>query len=139
MNKLNMLSRKRRNSAIVMILLLPVVTGDIVLVIKGELPIQEVGLPFILTFAIAAILILRMRRVGGERIEGDERSARIEGRAFAYSWYLTLYVLTLLMLNDRLGLWPISFAQGLLLVLAIMVVTLLVLKSALNRKGDLED
>lgn len=133
------LTRKRRNTIIVVLLTLPLFAAEVVLAFRGVYPFKETIVPFILTFALIAVLLLAIRRAGGERLEGDERTERIEGRAFCYSWLTTLYALTVLILNDRLGLWPIGLSQGLVLVLVVMVASLNVFKLALNRAGDLRD
>lgn len=132
-------SRKRRNTIIVVVLTVPLFIAEVVLALRGTVPFWEITVPFILTFAVIVIVMIAARRVGGERLEGDERTERIEGRAFCYSWLLTLYALTLLLLNDRLGLLPLEPSQGLIIVLVVMVFSLNVFKLALNRSGDLRD
>jgi len=132
-------TRKRRNTIIVVLLSLPLFAAEVVLAFRGVFPFRETIVPFFLMFAFVAVLVLVVRRAGGERLEGDERTERIEGRAFGYSWLVTLYALTVLLLNDRLGLWPIGLYQGLILVLVVMVASLNIFKLALNRAGDLRD
>lgn len=132
-------TRRRRNTIIVVLLTLPLFAAEVVLAFRGVFPFKETIVPFILTFALIAVLMLAVKRAGGERLEGDERTERIEGRAFCYSWLITLYALTVLMLNDKLGLWPIGLYQGLVLVLVVMVASLNIFKVALNRAGDLRD
>jgi len=132
-------SRKRRNTILVIVLALPLFAGDIALIMRGTTPLAEIGLPFVLTFAVFIALYSIIRHKGGEKIEYDERSLRIEGRAFAYSWYLSFYAVTLLLLNDNLGLLKISSGQVLFLIIAVMLITFFINKYFLGRRGDLED
>jgi len=84
------LSRKRRMTILAIALTLPFLAGDTVLIVRGTTPLAEIALPFVLSFAVFTALYVIARHKGGEKIEHDERSLRIEGRAFAYSWYLSL-------------------------------------------------
>ncbi len=121
------------------VLTLPLLAGDTVLIVRGTTALAEIAIPFILTFAVFTVLYAIARRKGGENIEYDERSLRIEGRAFAYSWYLSLYAIALLLLNDTMGLVRMSSGQGLFLILAAMLATFFITRYFLGRRGDIED
>jgi hypothetical protein len=133
------MTRKQRNSLIVVILSLPLFAGDIALVASGKLPLVEALIPCVLSFVVFFVLWFVLRRRDGQKVEGDERSLKIEGRAFAYSWYLSLYALILFMANDSLGLVKLSASQCLFLILAVMLASFWIIKMALNRRGDLEE
>ncbi len=120
-------------------LTLPLFAGDTVLIVRGTTPLAEIALPFVLSFAVFTALYVIARHKGGEKIEHDERSLRIEGRAFAYSWYLSLYAIALLVLNDTLGVVKMSSEQALFLILAAMLATFFITRYFLNRRGDIED
>jgi|GEM_PF-2254628 len=123
---------------LVIALTLPLLAGDIALIARGMLPLSQTGLPFVLTFAVFIILYAILRRRDGEKIEYDERSLRIEGRAFAYSWYLSLYAIALLLLNDTLGVVKMSAGHSLFLIFAVMLITNFIMKYFLGRRGDIE-
>jgi hypothetical protein len=133
------MTRKQRNSLIVIILSLPLFAGDIALVALGKLPLLQAGLPFALTFIVFGVLLLVLRKRDGQKVEGDERNIKIEGRAFCYSWLLTLYALFLFMANEQLALVRLESNQILFYVLAVMLASFWIIKIALGRKGDLEE
>jgi len=133
------LTRRQRNTIIIIFLMLPIIAGDIALIAKGNLPFIEMGIPFIISFAFISLLWYAIRHRDGQKIEGDERSIKIEGRAFAYSWYLSLYILVLLMINENLKLIRLSSNQCLFYILVVMLCSFLIIRTALNRKGDVED
>lgn len=139
MSKDRKISRKKRNTIILFILLIPIIIGDIFIILQGKLPFLEMGIPFVLTFLLFITLFFFIRRKDGQKIEGDERNERIEGRAFAYSWCLSLYIVIILMLNDTLELIEISTGQCLFYILSVMLVTNLVFRAILSRKGDIEN
>jgi hypothetical protein len=130
------MKRGQRNTLIMILLTLPIIAGDIVLAARGKLS-AELMIPYTLAFAVIIAVVLFMRKRDGQKMEGDERNERIEGRAFCYSWMLTLYTLFLLLLNRQLEVVSLSIDQCLFLVLAVMLVTNLAFRAALNRKGDL--
>ena len=139
MSKDRKISRKKRNTIILFILLIPIIIGDIFIILQGKLPFLEIGIPFVLTFLLFITLFFFIRRKDGQKIEGDERNERIEGRAFAYSWCLSLYMVIILMLNDTLELIEISTGQCLFYILSVMLVTNLLFRAILSRKGDIEN
>ncbi len=133
------LSRKRRNTIVLLILLIPIIAGDIITIQQGKLPLTKMGIPFIMSFVICIFIFFLIRRNDDQKIEGDERSIRIEGRAFTYSWCLSLYTVILLLLNDNLELLKISTSQCLFFILFIMLISNLSIRAILNRKGDIEE
>jgi hypothetical protein len=133
------MTRKRRNSLITVILMIPLFAGDVVLIARGQLPLVQAGIPFVLTFLIFFGLWFFLRRRDGQKVEGDERNMKIEGRAYCYSWILTLYTLALLMLNRQLGIVELSIDQCLFLVLAVLLASFWIFKAVLGHKGDLEE
>ncbi|MBN1639294.1 MAG: hypothetical protein JW866_10015 [Ignavibacteriales bacterium] len=139
MSKDRKTSRRKRNTIILFILLIPIFVGDIFIILQGKLPFLEMGIPLVLTFLLFITLFFFIKRKDGQKIEGDERNERIEGRAFTYSWCLSLYVVIILMLNDTLELFEISTSQCLFYILSVMLVTNLVFRATLNRKGDIEN
>jgi hypothetical protein len=133
------MSRKRRNTILVLILATPLVAADLALVLDGRLPLLQAGLPFVLIFALVVSFLFVLRKRDGQRIEGDERNAKIDGRAYAYSWYLTLYATLLLMANDQLGLVRMSTTQCLFLALAVLLASFWIFRTVLGRAGDLAE
>ena len=132
-------SRKQRNAIIILVFLIPIVVGDVAIVIKTKLLSYEFFIPFMLTFAIFTFLLLFLRRKDGQKIEGDERNVRIEGRAFTYSWCLSLYAIFILLLSEDLRLFKISVSQCLFCILFVMLASNLIIRAILNRKGDIEE
>jgi hypothetical protein len=133
------MKRKKRNTIIVAALTLPLLAADVALAVEGELPFLQAAVPFALSFALIAGLVLFLKKRDGQKVEADERSVKIEGRAFCYSWFLTLYVLLLFMANDRLRLVRMETAQCLFLVVAVLVASFWIFKAALSREGDLAE
>jgi hypothetical protein len=133
------MSRKRRNTLLVLILAAPLIAADFTLVLEGRLPLVQAGLPFALTFALVVGFLFALRKRDGQKIEGDERSAKIDGRAYAYSWYLTLYATLLLMANEELGLAKISTVQCLFLALVVLLASFWIIRTVLGRAGDLAE
>jgi hypothetical protein len=133
------MSRGRKNTLIVLILAAPIAAADLALIAEGRLSLVRAALPFAITFAVVVGLLFFFRKRDGQKVEADERSVKIEGRAYAYSWYLTLYAALLLMANEELGLVEISTIQCLFLALAVLLASFWIFRAVLGRRGDLAE
>jgi uncharacterized membrane protein len=67
----------KRKAFVVVILSIPVFALDFAIAASGKLPWAQTGIPFIAIF-------LLVRRRDGQKVQADERSVRIEGRASTY-------------------------------------------------------
>jgi hypothetical protein len=133
------MSRRARNSLIVLVLAMPLFAVDLALVLEGKLSMAQAALPFVLIFAIVVALLYFLRKRDGQKVEKDERSVKIDGRAYACSWYLTLYAVLLFMANEELGLARMSTTQCLFLALAVLLSSFWLFRTVLGRRGDLAE
>jgi hypothetical protein len=127
-----------RKALIVIILSIPVFALDSAIVASGKIPLIAAGIPFIGTFVVFWVIFLVLRRRDGQKVQADERNVKIEGRAYTYSWWISFYVIILLMGVDTLGLFKLFAAQCYTYILFAMLASYWILRSILNRKADVE-
>jgi hypothetical protein len=132
------MKRSQRNSLIIALLSLPIFAGDIALVAQGKLPIFQALIPFTLGFVVFFLIIILGRRRDDEKIPVDERSLKIQGKAYTLSWWIGFYFIVLFMLNDQLGLLALSVRQILAYVVVAQMGSFWAIKTVLNKKGDVE-
>jgi hypothetical protein len=133
------MTRTQRNTLIAIVLMLPIIAGDLGLYFSGKLPLVQVVIPFVLSFSILIFIWFVIKRRDGQKVEADERSIKIAGRAFTYSWLITLYFLVLFILNEQLGILQISASSYLGYLMMAMVFSNLIFRAVLNRKGDVAE
>jgi uncharacterized membrane protein len=124
---------------IVFILLtIPLLVLDVALFLNGKIQVKA-AVAMLATFAAIIILyyFLFLRR-GGEKVEKDERTIKLNSRASVYSWLITIYVVVLLMGLDTLGLLRLTGVQDLTIVAMTMSFSYLILLFFISRKGDIE-
>ena len=127
-----------RKTLIIIILSIPVFALDVAILATGKLPWVQAGLPFIATFVIFFAIFLLVRRRDGQKVQADERNVKIEGRAYTYSWWITFYVIMLLMGADTLGIFKLFAAQCYFYIVFAMLGSYWILRAILNRKADVE-
>ena len=127
-----------RKALVVIILSIPVFALDTAIVASGKLPLIETGIPFIATFIIFIAVFFVLRRKDGQKVEADERNVKIEGRAYTYSWWITFYVIILLMGADTLGILKVFAAQCYFFIIVAMLASSWILRAILYRKADVE-
>lgn len=127
-----------KKALIVIILSIPVFALDAAIVASGKIPLIAAGIPFIGTFVVFWSIFLVLRRRDGQKVQADERNVKIEGRAYTYSWWISFYVIILLMGADTLGLFKLFAAQCYTYIIFAMLASYWILRSVLNRKADVE-
>lgn len=132
------LTRKNRNTIIVILLMCPILIGDFLFLFKTPKTLFVSLIPFFITFIIFTLLMFILNQNNNQKIKADERILRIEGRAFSYSWYVMFYSLMLFILNNQLDLIYLTIDQILLILLAILFISFFTIKGILNKNGDLE-
>ncbi len=70
--------------------------------------------------------------------EVDERTRKISAFATAYSWFITLIFISILVLIDHFSMFKMNVTQVLGLIVFVMLLTMIGLHAYLKRKGDLE-
>jgi cobalamin synthase len=83
--------------------------------------------------AMAAIMIMRKRYP--ERYQKDEMTRKIGAYSSAWSWMITLLVVTFLFWFDYLELMPLSASSVILIVFVTMISTVIVFRAVLMRRG----
>jgi hypothetical protein len=88
-------------------------------------------------FGLVFVAFALLRRRGGEKIEKDERTMRLESRALSYSWIVSYLCIAAIMYFDYIELIHPTAGQALTLVVLIMALSSFVARFLVNRKGDL--
>ncbi len=114
-------------------LTIPLLIGAVVLVTKKGPALPELLTISAIIMAVFVGLVANLLR-SGERLETDERSDKIDGAAFTFSWYLGVYLVFTLLLANELKFTDLSIQQTLLLVLASMLISKPLLKFILTKK-----
>jgi uncharacterized membrane protein len=125
-----------RTTLIYILLCVPLVVLDAALFLTGKIPVYAAfaGLG---TFAVF-IFVFWFRRLGGQKVEKDERTIRLSRKAATFSWQISVYVVALLIGSDTLGLLRLTGLQYLGIVMMVMTYSYLILHFVMNRKGDVE-
>ncbi len=120
------------------LLMIPMVILDVALFLNGKLQL-ETSITMLVTFAAIIIIyyFLVIRR-GGQKVEKDERTIKLNSRAAVYSWQISIYVVCLLMGLDTLGLLRLTGLQYLGIVAMTLTYSYGILLIFISRKGDVQ-
>jgi hypothetical protein len=124
----------KRAHIVLLIAVIPLgVLGVLVFAASKQQPITLVTM--FVTFT-AVIFIFWFFRIRGKKIQTDERTIRITRTAIMYSYYITLYVVAVLMSCDTLGWLRLTGVQALSIVIMVMSVSFLIFDAIMIRRGD---
>jgi hypothetical protein len=93
---------------------------------------------FSLVFCLVFGIFIFLQKRGGEKVEKDERTIRIENRALSYSWILSFLSVSAFGYLEYIEVLRLSASQVLFYVMMIMVLSSFAARIILKRKGDVD-
>jgi len=126
----------KRGNVVILVLCIPVVAIDVALFVTGRVALVTlVSTLAAFTVVVSLYWFLTLR---GQRVEKDERTIRLNRKALAYSWLLSIYAVILLIGSDSLGLLRLSGLQYLGIVVMVMTFSYLILYVVMIGRGSVE-
>ena len=126
----------KRGNVVIFVLSVPVVAIDVALFVTGRVALVTlVSTLAAFTVVVSLYWFLTLR---GQRVEKDERTIRLNRKALAYSWLLSIYAVILLIGSDSLGLLRLSGLQYLGIVVMVMTFSYLILYVVMIGRGSVE-
>lgn len=126
----------KRGNVVVLVLSIPVVAIDVALFVAGKVAVMTL-VSTLVAFAVF-VFVYWFLALRGQRVEKDERTIRLNRKALAYSWLLSIYAVILLIGSDSLGLLRLSGLQYLGLVIIVMTFSYLILYVVMIGRGSME-
>ena len=126
----------KRGNVVIFVLSIPVVAIDVALFVTGR--VAFVTLVSTLAAFTIFVFVYWFLALRGQRVEKDERTIRLNRKALAYSWLLSIYVVILLIGSDSLGFLRLSGLQYLGIVVMVMTFSYLILYVVMTGRGSVE-
>jgi uncharacterized membrane protein YfcA len=89
-------------------------------------------------FCLVFGIFIFLQKRGGEKVEKDERTIRIENRALSYSWIISFLSVSAFGYLEYIEVLRLSASQVLFYILMIMTLSSFAARIILKRKGDVD-